>query len=546
MSLFGPRTPNPRRRGRRNARDGVRGDVGDGARVASRLTRAFTNASLNSNCVNFSIGGPGSFDKSYAYNTANNMSTGPAGTYAYPAGGIGSVRPHAPTSAGPSTMTYNADGTTASRTTSGVATSYTWTPQDRLASVTTPTSTSTMVYGPGGERVLTKDAAGVHLYLGEMVERHYDPAAVKTTEKRYYTLGSTTIAVRTLDLGDIRGSVTLTVRAGTAVTQSRWYTPWGAPRGLNTTTTTTATTRGYIGQQQDPTGLSYLNNRYYDPATGVFLSVDPLSAQTGTPYLYANGNPTTLADPIGLCAHNNGRQGYDDGKGDCDNPNSREGRRDRPAPPLSVTSPDPVATTQLGDGVIDQIESAGQKIAGDGKLAVGACGDFDLGFVASFSGSGCVIVTADDFGSVETVAAGLGTPKASLSGGLIFSNAQEVADLEGLGGCLSASAGFGVVGGATVCGGLTDDLKFNGIVTVFPSVGIGLEPGGSGMVTVGRTFVQKWGDTPMIVRWFLPDLSSGIPRPTSSVYTVVAGCGCYGSGGQTPYIDGAGVPMAPG
>ena len=48
-------------------------------------------------------------------------------------------------------------------------------------------------------------------------------------------------------------------------------------------------------------GIGHLNNRYYGPATGVFTSVDPLVSKAGTPYLYANGNPTTLSDPSGLC-----------------------------------------------------------------------------------------------------------------------------------------------------------------------------------------------------------------------------------------------------
>jgi len=46
----------------------------------------------------------------------------------------------------------------------------------------------------------------------------------------------------------------------------------------------------------------FLNNRYYDPTTGTFLSVDPLVAKTGQAYLYAAGNPTTLSDPSGLCS----------------------------------------------------------------------------------------------------------------------------------------------------------------------------------------------------------------------------------------------------
>ena len=63
------------------------------------------------------------------------------------------------------------------------------------------------------------------------------------------------------------------------------------------------------GREPSPHACSgYLNNRYYDPQLGVFLSVDPLVATTGDPYLYGNGNPTTLSDPTGLdpgWAHDN-------------------------------------------------------------------------------------------------------------------------------------------------------------------------------------------------------------------------------------------------
>lgn len=45
----------------------------------------------------------------------------------------------------------------------------------------------------------------------------------------------------------------------------------------------------------------FLNNRYYDPALSNFVSVDPLIGKTGTPYLYANGNPTSFLDASGLC-----------------------------------------------------------------------------------------------------------------------------------------------------------------------------------------------------------------------------------------------------
>jgi RHS repeat-associated protein len=48
------------------------------------------------------------------------------------------------------------------------------------------------------------------------------------------------------------------------------------------------------------TGFVYLRARYYDPATGQFLSRDPLVALTGGPYAYADGYPLNYADPSGL------------------------------------------------------------------------------------------------------------------------------------------------------------------------------------------------------------------------------------------------------
>ena len=55
----------------------------------------------------------------------------------------------------------------------------------------------------------------------------------------------------------------------------------------------------------------YLINRYYDPATGQFLSVDPDVATTDAPYAYADGNPVKNTDENGLAA--TGWSGYETG-----------------------------------------------------------------------------------------------------------------------------------------------------------------------------------------------------------------------------------------
>lgn len=47
--------------------------------------------------------------------------------------------------------------------------------------------------------------------------------------------------------------------------------------------------------------LTFLNNRHYDPTTGIFVSVDPLVTETMQPYIYGAANPVTYSDPSGLC-----------------------------------------------------------------------------------------------------------------------------------------------------------------------------------------------------------------------------------------------------
>ena len=60
--------------------------------------------------------------------------------------------------------------------------------------------------------------------------------------------------------------------------------------------TGSSTESTFTGEQNDPNGLEYLRARYYDNATGRFLSRDPL----GGGYPYAGGNPANMIDPTGL------------------------------------------------------------------------------------------------------------------------------------------------------------------------------------------------------------------------------------------------------
>jgi RHS repeat-associated protein len=53
--------------------------------------------------------------------------------------------------------------------------------------------------------------------------------------------------------------------------------------------------------QQDRSGLMYMRNRYYDPATGRFTQQDPVGLAGGLNlYGFANGDPVNFTDPFGL------------------------------------------------------------------------------------------------------------------------------------------------------------------------------------------------------------------------------------------------------
>lgn len=86
--------------------------------------------------------------------------------------------------------------------------------------------------------------------------------------------------------------------------QQTEYTTYGAPVIQSGSVVSKF---GYQGSYTDSSGLIYLINRYYDPSTDQFLSVDPDVAETGQPYAFTGDDPLNATDPLGLkgwyCIH---------------------------------------------------------------------------------------------------------------------------------------------------------------------------------------------------------------------------------------------------
>jgi len=99
---------------------------------------------------------------------------------------------------------------------------------------------------------------------------------------------------------DQQGTVLATTNASGALTSTSDYRPYGTQ-----TLGSLSDGPGYTGHVNDvDSSLVYMQARYYDPAMGAFLSVDPTSVSAGnvynfSRYAYASNNPIVNIDPDG-------------------------------------------------------------------------------------------------------------------------------------------------------------------------------------------------------------------------------------------------------
>lgn len=102
---------------------------------------------------------------------------------------------------------------------------------------------------------------------------------------------------------DALGSPVAVTNASGQVIERMDYEPWGAVIGKPNHNGI-----GYTGHVMDgATGLTYMQQRYYDQSIGRFLSVDPVTAHEKpghnfNRYWYANNNPYKFVDPDGRIA----------------------------------------------------------------------------------------------------------------------------------------------------------------------------------------------------------------------------------------------------
>jgi RHS repeat-associated protein len=290
--------------GRRTGMSDASGNTSYTSDERDRLTSA--------SVTNPPAGTPSSFN--YSYNSLGNITAGPLGTYSY-----GTGRPHAVTSAGPNTYTYDANGAVLGRTESGTSYTHTYDLEGRQSSVTVGGVTTTFVSNGEGQLV-AKQVGGTtvaHYVAGGTYERDPSTGATRTT----YTFAGRTVAVRDSATGlhylhqDHLGSTSLQTSSTGAWEGHEVRGPFGQPW---LAAGSFSTDQRYTGQRSFEAGSSGLGGgpalgsllhyqaRWYSPVLGRFLSPDTIVPDPGNPqdlnrYSYVRNNPLTYTDPTGHC-----------------------------------------------------------------------------------------------------------------------------------------------------------------------------------------------------------------------------------------------------
>jgi RHS repeat-associated protein len=200
-------------------------------------------------------------------------------------------------------------------------------------------------YDGQGRRVQTTDADGkverwIYSQAGQVL---YTSEERRSQNIDYLYLGNTQVATRNWAFGsgtvtvkyehtDALGSPVIETDASANILSRKHYAPYG--EAWNSVIDGT----GYTGHVMDQAaGLTYMQQRYYDPQIGGFLSVDPANSGFNR-YDYAADNPYRFTDPDGRCAgaasaHGGSTDGHASGG---EPPNCPGSEVDKPAPLIAT------------------------------------------------------------------------------------------------------------------------------------------------------------------------------------------------------------------
>ena len=268
--------------------------------------------------------GDNAYDITYAYDPVGSRATkltgGVTTTYSYNDGDAVTAA-----DAGGTLTTYSWDdaGNNTVVNANGTLTTYTWDGENRLKRIQTASGTITLSYDAGGLRRSRQDASTTRKYVWDfqnlLLETDGDGATVAQytfpdiadqpvggvggwvmADGQYgWVISQRRSSTSRWYHASILGTVEIVTDAGGDTTDTRVYNAWGGQVASTGTTTSPFRFIGALGYYVEPeVGLHYVGARWLRPATGSWLSVDPIPG--GPAYGYALGCPVMVADPSGL------------------------------------------------------------------------------------------------------------------------------------------------------------------------------------------------------------------------------------------------------
>ena len=212
---------------------------------------------------------------------------------------------------------YDDNGQLTSRTDGTTVTTYRYDAEGQLIETIVDSVVTNYQYDANGVRLSQISGDENTLFVSDLVDLSgvsqilatYDAASEASV---HYVFGDRPISQTDTDSGTSfllqdgsRNVVAVTSSTG-EVQSTVVYAAFGS---VLATTGTTTSELGFAGEFGESDGLIYLRARYYDPASGRFLSRDPLFGQPNEPvtlhrYLYGNNNPITNIDPTGEAPFN--------------------------------------------------------------------------------------------------------------------------------------------------------------------------------------------------------------------------------------------------
>jgi len=187
-------------------------------------------------------------------------------------------------------------------------------PEDAVGTFTLPahSRTSEFKYDSSGSRVMktvSGDSASTSFFLGEGFEIDVDEECERKSifagDLRLLTVeidvNSGEEKIRFLHPDHLGSSSVVTDEEGSEIFHSE-FGPYGE---VTRTDGASPSSFGFTDQEHDPSGLIYMNARYYDPLSGRFTSPDevvqdPFDPQFLNRYTYVRNNPVKFVDPSGL------------------------------------------------------------------------------------------------------------------------------------------------------------------------------------------------------------------------------------------------------